>query len=151
MSPLAVFFIQLTTNQNKSLLPGFASGIHQHDISTPLLSTEWPCTIHVVPSRQGRVCVSNYSRREVFRPGPQEHLPSLIFTSVFTLTFLLSLSLCMCLLIDLGPVIGCSIEAYPLRVRVCVCACACHTAVGRLCSSALMLTLTVQSKTGAFC
>lgn len=115
MSPLAVFFIQLTTNQNKSLLPGFASGIHQHDISTPLLSTEWPCTIHVVPSRQGCVCVSEYSRREVFRSGPPEHLPSLIFTSVFTLTFLLSLSLCMCLLIDLGPVIGCSIEAYPLR------------------------------------
>lgn len=142
MSPLTIFFIHLTTNQNMSLLPGFASRIHQYDISTPLLSTERPCTIHIVPSRQGRVCVCEYSCREVSRPGPPEHLPSLIFTSVFTLTFLLSLSLCMCLLIDLVPVIGCSIEAYPLRVCVRVC----HTAVGRPSSSTLMLMLTVHCR-----
>jgi len=101
-----------------------ASRIHQYDIS---ISTEQPCTIHIVSCRQGRVCVCV---RACIAAGwflglvLQSILPSLIFTSVFTLTSLLSLSLslCMCLLIDLVPVIGCSIEACALHVHACVCA-----------------------------
>ncbi len=140
MLPLAVFIIYLTTNQNMSsaCLCFPRSGPVQYTLF--LLDKD--------------VCVSEYSRWEVLGLVPQSICP-LLFSPRSLHSHSCFLSLCMCLLIDSGPVIGCSIEAYPVLVCVCacvlVCVCARYTAVGRLCSSALMLTLTVQSKTGAFC
>lgn len=124
-----------------------ASRIHQHDISKPLLFTEQPCIIHIVPCRQGRACVCvsacvaagrflglvpqsiyplSFSPRSLHSPPCFLSLALYVSSHWFgACNRLLHWSLCT-------P-----------RARVW------HTAVGRPSSSALMLTLTVQSEAGA--